>query len=77
MGDGIGGGTVDSYQVVAGGTGGGDYLIVFFTFAFAFCYLMSSLSFFFFKGLKHYCHCVCFCVYCLFSLSLIPLIRNY
>ena len=56
MGDGIGGGTVDSYQVVAGGTGGVDYLIVFFTFAFAFCYLMSSLSFFFFKGLKHYCH---------------------
>ena len=48
MGGGISGGTVDSYQGVAGGTGRVDYLIVFFNFAFAFCYLMSSIFFFFF-----------------------------
>ena len=45
MGDGIGGGVVDSYQGVGGGTEGGYYLIVFFICAFVFWSLMPCLFF--------------------------------
>ena len=38
-------GVVDSYQGVGRGTGGGFYLIVFFTCAFVFCSLMSCFFF--------------------------------
>ena len=67
-------GVVDSYQGVGGGTGGGYYLIVFFICAFVFWSLMSCL---FFKWVEHDSCCVCFFVYYLFSLSLVPLTRSY
>ena len=67
-------GVVDLYQGVDGGTGGGYYVIVFFICAFAFWSLMSCL---FFKRVEHDSCCVCFFVYYLFSLSLVPLTRSY
>ena len=69
-------GLVDSYQSVGGRIGGGYYLIVFFIFicAFVFWSLMSCL---FFKWVEHDSCCVCFFVYYLFSLSLVPLTRSY
>ena len=44
----LGDGMVDSYKGVGGGTGGGYYLIVFFTCAFVFCSFVSPVLF-----LKH------------------------
>ena len=67
MGDGIGRG--DWFI-----SGGGYYLIVFFICAFVFWSLMSCL---FFKWVKYDSCCVCFFVYYLFSLSLVPLTRSY
>ena len=68
---------IDLCQGVGGETGSGYYLIaiVFLTWAVVFCSLMSSVSFF--KWLEHDSCCVCFFVYCLFSLSLVPLTRSY
>ena len=68
---------IDLCQGVGGETGSGYYLIaiVFLTWAVVFCSLMSSVSFF--KWLEHDSCCVCFFVYCLFSLSLVSLSWSY
>ena len=57
-----------------GGDRGGCYPIVFFICVFVFWSLMSCL---FFKWVEHDSCCVCFFVYYLFSLSLVPLTRSY
>ena len=67
-------GLVDLYQGVGGVTGGGYYLIVVWVFLLVFRSLMSCL---FFKVTRHDSCCVCFFVYYLFSLSLVPLTRSY
>ena len=67
-------GVIDSYQGVGGGTVGGYYLLVVFICAFVFWSVMSCL---FFKWVEHDSCCVCFFVYYLFSLSLVPLTKSY
>ena len=70
-------GMVDSYQGVGWGTGGGYYLLVcFFIFICAFVF-WSLMSYLFCKWVEHDSCCVCFFVYCLFSLSPIPLTSSY
>ena len=64
-------GMVDSYQGVGGGTEGGCYLIVFL-FVFLSFGLSYRLCF-----LEYDSCCVCFFVYYLLSLSLVPLTRSY
>ena len=56
------------------GTKGGYYPVVavfFFPCASVVCWLISSISFF--KRLEHDSCCICFFVYYLFSLPLVPL----
>ena len=62
---------VDSYQGEGGGTGSGYYLIVCL-FVFLSFGLSCPVSF-----LEHDTCCVCFFVYYLLSLSLVPLSRSY
>ena len=67
---------VDSYQGLGGETGHGYYLIVYFILICAFVF-WSLLSCLFFKYVEPDSCCVCFFVYYLFSLSLIPLTASY
>ena len=62
---------------VGGGTGGGYHLtvVVFFSCAFVFCCLTFSVPLF--RWLEHDGCCVCFFVFSLFSLSLVPLTRSH
>ena len=67
-------GVVNLCQGVGGVTGSAYCLIVVWVFLLVFRSLMSCL---FFKVNRHDSCCVCFFVYCLFSLSLVPLNRSY
>ena len=69
---------VASYQSLGGGTGDGYYLLVCFLFVFTYAFVFwSRMSCLFFKWVEHDSCCVCFFVYYLFSLSLVPLTRSY
>ena len=71
-------GVVDLYYGVGGGTGGGYHLIdfiVFFSCRFVFFCLTFSVPLF--RWLEHDGCCVCFFVFSLFSLSLVPLTRSH
>ena len=58
---------------------GGYYLLFFAVVFFVFCAFVfwSLISCFLFKSVEHDSCCVCSFVYYLFSLSLVPLTRNY
>ena len=52
-----------------------SYNFCLFSCAFVFCFLMFSVPLF--RCLEHDGCCVCFCIFSLFSLSLVPLTRSY
>ena len=67
---------VDLYQDVGSVTVSRYHLLGFaFSCAFLFCSLVFSVPLF--RWLENEASCVCFFVFCLFSLSLVPLTRSY
>ena len=76
MGDGIGGGWLIYIRVWVGDRGWvSSYSFCFFSCAFVFCCLTFSVPLF--RWLEHDGCCVCFFVFSLFSLSLVPLARSH
>ena len=70
-------GVVHLNEGVDGGTGGGYYVKVFFFCCCSFIFCCLSFSVPLFRWLEYDGCYVCFFVFSLFSLSLVPLTRSY